>query len=243
MKSSLPHVLPVIHHAHMDLSLEQARIALDFGADGVFLISHNNDDASLIPLAARLRKERPTAWIGINFLSLNLTDAFQQVAGSGVRIDGLWTDRPGVSSSGYDTEALHLATRRASLEDAGQPVPSIFASVAFKYQAPDPNPGQAAAKALELNFIPTTSGSATGSAPALSKIEGIREAIGMGHPLACASGMTVDNIASFAPLLSHILVATGVSLDEHHFDPPLLEAFIRLARASRQSPSAAGEAK
>ncbi len=225
-------VIPVIHHIAPNLSLEQAKLAFELGADGVFLISHHGDDASLIPLVNQIRQERPTAWLGINFLSKGLPDAFALAIDSDVRIDGIWSDRPGVTSAGYDTEARHLATYRASLDDAGRPAPTIFASVAFKYQAFEPDPGLAAAKALELSFTPTTSGAATGSAPSLAKIEGIRRAIGPDAPLACASGMTLDNIAVFAPLLSHVLVATGVSRDEHHFDARRLETFIHLARSA-----------
>ena len=241
MKSPACRVIPVIHHIEPSLSLEQAKLAFELGADGVFLISHQDDDASLIPLAKQIRQERPTAWLGINFLSMGLPGAFRLVIDSDVRIDGVWSDRPGVSSEGYETEALHLATYRALLDDAGRPVPSIFASVAFKYQAFENDPGLAAAKALELGFIPTTSGSATGSAPSLSKIEVIRQAIGPEAPLACASGMTLDNIEAFAPLLSHVLVATGVSRDEHHFDAQRLEAFIHLARAASERSTAAPE--
>ncbi len=186
-------VIPVIHHIAPNLSLEQAKLAFELGADGVFLISHHGDDASLIPLVNQIRQERPTAWLGINFLSKGLPDAFALAIDSDVRIDGIWSD---------------------------------------KYQAFEPDPGLAAAKALELSFTPTTSGAATGSAPSLAKIEGIRRAIGPDAPLACASGMTLDNIAVFAPLLSHVLVATGVSRDEHHFDARRLETFIHLARSA-----------
>ncbi|CAH1691529.1 conserved hypothetical protein [Hyphomicrobiales bacterium] len=232
MKSSALCVIPVIHHVETGLTLEQAGLAFELGADGVFLISHHDDDASLIPLAKQIRHDRPRAWLGINFLSMGLPAAFRLVIDSDVRIDGLWSDRPGVSSQGYETEALHLATYRALLDDAGRPAPTIFASVAFKYQPLEHDPGLAAAKALELGFVPTTSGSGTGSAPSLSKIEDIRRAIGPEAPLACASGMTLENIATFAPLLSHALVATGVSRDEHHFDAQRLEAFIHMARAA-----------
>lgn len=242
MTNPSPRIIPVIHHLEAGLSLEQARLALEVGADGVFLISHHDDDANLVPLAAQIRRERPAAWIGINFLSMHLRDAFKLAIDSNVRIDGLWADQPGVSSAGYETETLHIATHRASLDDAGCPAPSLFASVAFKYQAFESDPGLAALKALELGFIPTTSGSATGSAPSLGKIEDIRRAIGREAPLACASGMTLDNIAVFAPLLSHVLVATGVSRDEHHFDAQLLEGFIHMARAASARSSAAAEA-
>ena len=38
--------------------------------------------------------------------------------------------------------------------------------------------------------------------------------------------MTPENVASYAPYLSHILVATGVALDEHSIDVEKLTQLI-----------------
>ena len=48
--------------------------------------------------------------------------------------------------------------------------------------------------------------------------------------LAVASGMTPDNISEFKPYLSHVLVSTGISKDEYHFDEEKINAFIQLAK-------------
>ena len=50
--------------------------------------------------------------------------------------------------------------------------------------------------------------------------------MGEGGALAITSGMTPENVATYAPALTHILVATGVSRTEHHIDPAKLTALI-----------------
>lgn len=108
------------------------------------------------------------------------------------------------------------------------PAISVFGSVAFKYQPDEPNPAEAARQALAVGMIPTTSGAATGLAPEIAKIKGMSAAAS--GRLAVASGMTPDNVAEYAPHLSHILVATGVARDEHTLDPLLLRRFVAAVR-------------
>lgn len=77
---------------------------------------------------------------------------------------------------------------------------------------------------MTLGFKPTTSGTATGSAPALEKIIAMVQATD--GPLAVASGTTPENVRPYCHYLSDILVATGVSLNEHEPDESKLELLI-----------------
>ena len=52
----MSHIHLVIHHRCAQLTLEQAELALEGGADGIFLISHDGADAELPALAADLSK-------------------------------------------------------------------------------------------------------------------------------------------------------------------------------------------
>lgn len=212
-------VLPVVHHLEDQLTLQQAMIALLHGADGVFLISHGGDNAALPPLAAMLKAVRPEALIGINLLGEGAREAFE--VGLAAGLDMVWTDTPGITSAGI-SHAAHMISG-----DIGHytSAPLFFASVAFKYQPMELNPAKAALRAANLGMVPTTSGTATGSAPELEKIRSMSEALN-GGPLAVASGMTPENVHDFLPYVTHYLVATGVSLDAHHFDPAKLRAFI-----------------
>ncbi|MDF8364697.1 hypothetical protein [Achromobacter anxifer] len=198
--------------------MNQSELAFDAGAPGVFLISHNQHDAQLAPLGCELKERHPDKFVGVNHLGLSAIDSFTALLRSG--LDGMWTDRPGVDSRGVQNKQLFELARE-------HPALSVFASVAFKYQAADENPPQAARHALTAGYLPTTSGSATGVAAPLEKVKFMSAATG--GRLAIASGMTAANISVLGPYLSHILVATGVSTDEYHFDYELLRQFLGLA--------------
>jgi predicted TIM-barrel enzyme len=223
-------ILPVIHHLDRTTTIAQANLALNCGADGVFLISHAGNDEALVPLGVEIA----TAWralpsasgrhpfVGVNLLNTNPSHALPKVASAG--LDGLWVDTPGVTSSGLTPAGQKLATLIAQYNSV-----KVFGSVAFKYQPEDLDPAKAAAKALKAGMLPTTSGAATGVAPTLDKIIAMSRAAG--GELAVASGMKLSNVAEFCPHLSHILVATGVSQDEHHFDEAILRQFVELVRS------------
>jgi predicted TIM-barrel enzyme len=95
--------------------------------------------------------------------------------------------------------------------------------VAFKYQAPEPQPAAAARYAHLGGFIPVTSGPATGKAPDVAKLKAMSEHV---PHLGLASGISPNNAEDFVPYIPHYLVATGISSDFYHFD---LKALQRLA--------------
>lgn len=229
-------IYPVIHHLDRPTTLAQAQLAIDAGADGVFLISHNGED-SVLPLMAqdvrRIAAEQQKEFdVGINLLSTPPSEAmFIALCEC---LDMIWFDRAGVSGAGATSLALDLSRCLREENEAcrvdGVKTFSVFASVAFKYQPEEPNPMDAARNARALDFIPTTSGPATGSPPTLEKLV----LMAGGKKIAVASGLNIHNIAEFAPYLSHALVASSVSVDEHHFDFQFLSVFIARARAAAE---------
>lgn len=214
-------VLPVIHHLHATLSLEQAEIAAKAGADGVFLISHQGADEELPGVGKDIKASHGNMLVGASLLQTDALKACALLQAAG--LDTLWADNCYVDSSGATAQAAQLH----ELSHTGRSI-QIFAGVAFKYQKPEPNPALAAYNTLQAGFLPTTSGAATGSAPQLEKITAMSEQV-QGR-LAVASGLSVDNIALFAPYISHALVASSVSSDEHHFDYDTLARFVDLAK-------------
>ena len=216
-------VLPVIHHIDKDTTWEQAEIAYKCGADGIFLISHFNEDLDLPPIAKEISQENwktPSGKefkLGLNLLNTHHLNSFDIV--KDYDLDYLWLDHAGINSSGISESGKILVQKYSQ-----HPKIDIFASVAFKYQATDPNPPLAAQIADSFGFIATTSGAGTGSAPSVDKIQSMN--VTASGRLAVASGMTVENIKNFIPYLSHILVATGVSIDEHRFNNKKLKQFI-----------------
>lgn len=214
-------ILPVIHYLDGPTLWQNVDIAASAGVDGVFLISHEGADLELPALATEVREAWPHGRVGLNFLSAGLDAAMDAVHDHD--LDFLWGDNCGVNSRGLSGRGEEL-----SVWAKRHPLKQVFASVAFKYQPQEADPAEAARQALAAGFIPTTSGSATGSAPTVDKIRWMSKAVG--GQLAVASGMTVENVREFAPYLSHILVSTGISLDEHRFDPDRLRAFVNEVR-------------
>lgn len=230
MKNKTPQIFPVIHHVDSRTTRNEAELAFQMGADGVFLISHYGDkpayagiadDETLMSLAKQLKAEHSNAAIGINCLSWSPVKTAKRAVLNG--LDMVWADSMGVDSTGLSREGVEMRALAASNPDT-----LFFASVAFKYMPFEPDPVSAAMHARLAGFIPTTSGSATGEAPDVSKIAAMSEA----GALAIASGMTPENVDLYAAYLSHILVATGISADEHHLDPQKLASFIKRVRSS-----------
>ena len=215
---------PVIHFSNRELALEQVALAQGAGASGVFLISHYGNDAELVNVACEAKQLHPDFAIGINLLSKAPLEAARRALEA--ELDMVWADSMGVDSRGLRVEGSALAELAKT-----NPRLQFFASVAFKYREPEFYPALAAQEATKAGFIATTSGAATGSAPEVSKIASMFAAAG--GRLAVASGMTPENVSSFVPFLSHILVATGVSIDEFRIDEAKLKLFIANVEVAR----------
>jgi len=96
----------------------------------------------------------------------------------------------------------------------------LFGGVAFKYQrevAPD-QLGRAAAAARPFMDVVCTSGPGTGKEADVGKIAALRAGLGDGA-LALASGVTVDNVASYLPHVNAFLVGTGIEVELGVLDP------------------------
>lgn len=189
-------------------------MAFEAGCDGVFLISMDHHCEVLEDQARAVKSRWPDKLVGINFLSRSAVDAIHIVAEAG--LDMTWSDDAHVHTeqSLEQADAIQAALARF-------PGHQFFGGVAFKYKKPEPNPGLAATRAHARGIIATTSGAGTGKAAEVSKIALMSQALD-GGPLAIASGITPDNVLEYAPYLSHILVATGVSKNEYDFDFELL---------------------
>lgn len=226
----------VVHHQCAALTLDEAQGAIDVGADGVFLISHDGKDAELPPLAAVLAArwgQQRTRRGGRPLLGMNMLDTSPLLAlehAAQAEANALWVSTPGVTSAGVTDEGRHLAEAMSR-----RPGVTVFGCVAFKYQPLEPDPATAAVVADRLGMRPTTSGAGTSQAPDLAKIHAMSRAVD--GRLAIASGMTPSNVGSYAPFVTDILVSTGISRDEHHIDVSLLKAFL----AAVESASGGGQ--
>lgn len=211
-----PSIIPVIHYANDGQAMRNAARAFDAGCEGVFLIHMEGRNQLLPRISQEIKDLWPDRLVGINHLGMDAADAVRLNIAAGM--DMTWTDeQPTHSGLAPWTDAQELADAKAA-----DPSHLVFVGVAFKHQRREDDPVLAAAKAVEFGFIPTTSGSATGVAADDGAIARLREGMGADAPLGIASGVTPDNVHLFAPHLSHILVATGVSKSFHEFDEGLL---------------------
>lgn len=213
-----PLVFPVIHirsdSGTLTHALKNADMAFEAGADGVFLISMDGHDELLCDLGREIKKRHEHKLVGLNFLTLSAEQAIARSAGAGM--DMTWSDNSQTHSSQPLDRAATIAAVLSQFKGH-----QFFGGVAFKYQRHEPLPDLAAIRAAGFGFVPTTSGASTGTAADPEKIMRMSKAL-RGGDLAIASGITPDNVLTFAPYLSHILVATGVSKNEHDFDFELL---------------------
>lgn len=180
-------------------ALRNARIAMENGADGIFLIGHRMHFSVLSDLYEYVRKQFPELWIGINFLDISqernwhgLTAVTKRCIG----VNALWID-------GMPNEKLALPSEI-----------QVFGGVAFKYIASSltgPALSAACVHAQERVDVITTSGDKTGSAPHVRKLEELRAIVGPVAPLAIASGVDSDNVSQFLRYGDKFLVASSIS--------------------------------
>lgn len=235
-------VFPVVHVVDKEQAREQARLALDLGADGVYLIAHGMDTGAdqLTEIFNEVVEDNPDAFIGVNYLDLGSEEEMLRYLESAQRRgdinrlpDAVWAD-----TIGFDPDSME------NLELLRNRLPTIqtLGGVAFKYTKEYTDDPIEAADEVRRNSalvdVVTTSGQGTGSAPSVEKIRAMKEAAG-DQPLAVASGIDASNIDSFRGIVDKILVASSVETMPYSgiFDPDKLSELINLAHAEPDATS------
>ncbi len=208
----LPRFTTVIHVSSDAQAVEQANIAFDNGAGGIFLIDHDRYASDLIETYERVRGEicYENKWVGVNFLDQHPWMAFQ-LASTMVGLDAVWSD-------GYQGLEPGVGQKNRCM---------TFVGSAFKYQRHPLDVAEEAKRVSELCDVVTTSGPGTGMAASIDKIRLMKGALGE-KPLALASGVTVDNVGLFLPYVDCFLVATGISKSFHELDPEKVKAMAQI---------------
>ena len=211
-------LLPVIHLPDDGrLGMAAVSVALQAGADGVFLINQGTSTYNIIEnIIPALRHEfGADLWIGVNPLGTPVHE-FLHVSGATpkTRIDGVWSDNAGVDALREDSFALARDAYLAAREATGWKG-LYFGGTAFKTQQDlsDDMLPLAAERAASFVEVVCTSGRGTGVASEVSKVKIMRAAI-PGVPMALASGVTPENVEAYLPYVEAYLVATGI---EEHF--------------------------
>ena len=230
-KSPGPVVLPVIHVLDTPRTLLNVGEVIAAGAAGCFLINHDFEPDSFLPIIQDVRSRYPSLWMGVNFLGVTGRHAFPMLAGleaAGCWVDGYWADDACIDENGDNVEAQGIADVYRESGWRGL----YFGGTCFKKQravAPELYT-DAAREACAFMDIVTTSGVATGQEADLGKIETFRQAIGS-TALAVASGVTLENADRYADV-DCFMVATGINKDNNFYDisPARLAALMQVTR-------------
>src|ERR1043165_3216114 len=86
-------LFPVIHIENEAQAFEQAILADNCGADGVFLIHHKRKHTILFEIAESIHRRASTLWIGLNALDLEPREMFRKCP---VWVNGIWCDDGGI---------------------------------------------------------------------------------------------------------------------------------------------------
>ena len=223
--SDAPIILPVIHVLTHDQAASNIDKLIAAGIHGCFLINHDFEVATFLPIIRTIRTQYPDFWIGVNFLAVNGGDAFPilaELAEAGCLIDAYWADDARIDErENLQTEAERISQIRHESNWTGL----YFGGTAFKKQRPVHADDYATAAHIAGGYmdVVTASGSATGNAAESSKIATFRNALPEA-PIALASGITPENAADYA-MIDCFMVATGINItnDFYTIDPAKLD--------------------
>lgn len=231
-KTPGPVVLPVIHVLDTERTLKNIDILLGEGAPGAFLINHDFDVATFLPVLREVRAAQPGLWMGVNFLAVTGHGAFPvlgQLAQEGCAIDAYWADDARIDER-TDTQA-EADEIDAVRRDSGW-TGLYFGGTAFKKQRPVATEDYERSARLATRFMDaiTTSGIATGEEADTTKISDFRRGIG-DRPLALASGIRPENADTYRDV-DAFLVATGINHPGNFYDidPERLRALLAISR-------------
>ena len=236
-ESSAPIILPVIHVVSETQTSANIDKLIDAGIKGCFLINHDFDIKTFLPIIRSIRTGYPDFWIGINFLAVTGLSAFPiltSLENGGCRIDAYWGDDARIDErETHQVEAEAIAKTRQECGWIGL----YFGGTAFKKQRPI-NPNDYAESAiLAANYmdVVTTSGIATGNAAEISKIATFRSAL-PDSPIALASGITPDNAIDYK-MMDCFMVATGINIDNDFYNIDLKKLNMLISQCQKMEGS------
>lgn len=233
----------VVHVADPVAAVEQCVAVADSGLRSVFLIDHlGRDPVVLFSTAVAARRRCPSLEIGLNVLTVNPVLAAEVIAaalevGDLDRLDAFWCD----DVTGGDASGAQARDLREMFA-AGGPLArvTLFGGVAFKYtDSYTDDPARAAAEAVrwsEFVDVVTTSGPGTNSCAEVGKVAAVAAAVPDGKRVGLASGVSPENLGSYAPYCSDVLVASSLETGPYSgvFVPARLTEMAGSLRAQQQ---------
>lgn len=226
-------VYPVVHAIDTAQAVEQALLAHEHGADGVFVIAHGAHESahSVVGYYNAVREALPSAYVGVNFLQLGSGhESFLKLL-----VSKNFNELDVLPSAVWVDDGLSERHNLVQLRENNPVLKTVqyLGGAAFKYtDGYTDEPEEAARRAqilLPYVDVVTTSGQGTGYPPSPEKIKAMKAAIG-DAPLAVASGIDAHNYWLYAGTIDKILVASSVETKRYsgEFDPRKLGEFIAL---------------
>ncbi len=221
----------VVHVNNVPQAFRNVVLALNNGADGVFLINHEVRPAMLVSAYDRVRRDLPEQKVGVNFLGVTISESMRLLHETRNSL-GFWMDDVGYEEArdcNYVEDLPILESTEIPERIRGALTHMdykglLFGGVDFKYQRPAQDLTRVTRTVAQFVDVVTTSGPATGAPPTVEKIQRMREAI-PGGQLAIASGMTPENVESFLDYVDYFLVATGISDSHTELNPDRVKMF------------------
>lgn len=215
-------VLPAVHAKTTAQVIENLKIIQWEWADWFFLVNNKVSSVKLREIYQDIQGQFEDLFHGINDLGLDPEDKFTK--SNECRVDWIWVDNPRIP----EINKIDCVSRIENAKQVTKWDWLYFWWVAFKYQLPLsweelPIAIQAAKKNMD---VITTSGTATWSAAMIDDVKYMK-ILAWDFPIALASWITPENIASYLPYVDVSIVATGISKDFFNFDNKKLRELIR----------------
>jgi hypothetical protein len=226
-------VYPVIRVARPRDACDQALIALDMGAAGVYLSDPDaTEPTALFGAFDRIAARAPRAFVGLGLAAFasayeGLREIRRGVAGGLLpRLpDGIW--------------APDAMPAKSELRKYRKKHPDLLAirylgGIAYKetdgFTSDVPRAVESASSLAAYVDVVATSGDAAGVAPSPAKVAAMKLAID-GKPLAVASGITPENISDYRGSADEFLVTTSIETHPRSgvFDRERLAALLAAA--------------
>lgn len=215
-----PHTfLPVIHVETLEQARRNVAIAIENGADGVFLINHRIHHRELMHIYGVIATDYSSLFVGLNVLDLPDSRDVFIVGNAPLTLAGLWSDNAWTATAAVRRRAESFLVQRKYREWDG----IYFGGVEFKGQEQLGDAAAAARTTMPFVDVITTSGDATGKPPTVEKIRAMADATG-DFPLVIASGMSPENVYEYLDA-DGFLVSSSISKSFTELDPTRVRQF------------------
>jgi uncharacterized protein len=221
-----PHVfLPVVHVEYEEQALRNIAIARENGADGAFLINHQVGAPTLVSTYEEAQQEHRDFFLGVNILGFKPYNTLEFTLDR-TPVAGIWSDNAHATEPGRSHMAQEFLNVRARYGWEG----IYFGGVEFKGQQQLGDAALAAQRALPFVDVVTTSGVRTGLPPTVEKIVEMKDAIEQvpeysDTPLAIASGMSPENVRTYARANVFFVFSAISRPGTENFDPYRVREF------------------